>query len=79
MKDMKEMVEKLAYLRLDEIPEEKKSEFRLKDFCGWLEGEEREKLNDILEERISEQDRRERDIYIRGLKDGFVLANFLAG
>lgn len=42
MKDMKEMVEKLAYLRLDEIPEEKKSEFRLKDFCGWLERGKRE-------------------------------------
>ncbi|MCC8098042.1 MAG: hypothetical protein LIO44_05720 [Eubacterium sp.] len=77
MKTIEEMLNKLAYLRLDEIPDRGAGQDRLNDFCRSLEGNWKKELSDILDVIISEQDKREKDIYIRGLKDGFILADYI--
>ncbi|MCD7778420.1 MAG: hypothetical protein LUH47_07955 [Clostridiales bacterium] len=77
MKTIEEMLNKLAYLRLDEIPDRGEGQKCLNNFCRQLEGELKKELSDILDNIIYEQDGREKDIYINGLKDGFVLADYI--
>ncbi len=77
MKTVEEMLNMLVYSRLDEIPEEKESSIRFKDFCSGLEGESRRVFNEILDIAVSEKERREKEIYLRGFKDGLGFCDIL--
>ncbi|MCD8238877.1 MAG: hypothetical protein LUC92_06070 [Clostridiales bacterium] len=73
----KELIEKLGFIRLEGLSEEKETDKNMLHLLNSLSPKEKRALEEIMNKCCEEQALREQLIYETGLKDGAELYSFL--